>query len=126
EIERRLRAELDIPVFHDDQHGTAIISGAALMNACEITRRKLSDLQVVIVGAGAAAVATANFYVLLGVKRENIIMTDLYGVVYEGRAEEMDVYKGAFATKRGIRTLEEALKGADMVIGLSAAGAIKA
>lgn len=126
EIERRLREELDIPVFHDDQHGTAIISGAALMNACEITRRKLSDLQVVIVGAGAAAVATGNFYVLLGVKRENIIMTDLYGVVYEGRPEEMDVYKGMFATKRSIRTLEEALKGADMVIGLSAAGAIKA
>jgi malate dehydrogenase (oxaloacetate-decarboxylating)(NADP+) len=125
EIETRLRAELDIPVFHDDQHGTAIISGAALMNACEITRRRLDDVQIVIVGAGAAAVATANFYVVLGVKRDNIIMCDLYGVVYAGRPEDMDPYKGAFATQRPIRTLTEALVGADMVLGLSAAGAIK-
>ncbi|MCU0514902.1 MAG: NADP-dependent malic enzyme [Anaerolineae bacterium] len=126
EIEARLRQELDIPVFHDDQHGTAIISGAALLNACEVTRRKLPEVQVVIVGAGAAAVATANFYVTLGVQREHIILCDLYGVVYEGRPEDMDAYKGAFATRRDIRTLEQALRGADMVIGLSAARAIQA
>jgi malate dehydrogenase (oxaloacetate-decarboxylating)(NADP+) len=125
EIERRLREELDIPVFHDDQHGTAIITGAALLNACEITHRRLEDLQVVIVGAGAAGVATANFYVLLGVKRQNIVICDIHGVVYEGREIEMDPYKGAFATTRSVRTLEDALKGADMVMGLSAAGAIK-
>jgi malate dehydrogenase (oxaloacetate-decarboxylating)(NADP+) len=126
EVEERLRSELDIPVFHDDQHGTAIISGAALMNACEITKRKFEDLRIVIVGAGAAAVATANFYVLLGVQRENIIMADIHGIVYEGREIDMDKYKGAFATKRDVRTLEAALQGADMVLGLSAAGAIKA
>ena len=126
EVERCLQDELDIPVFHDDQHGTAIITGAALINACEITGRTLNDLQIVIVGAGAAGVATANFYVTLGVKRENIVMADIHGVIYEGREVEMDEYKGAFATRRKVRTIEEALKGADMVLGLSAAGAIKA
>ena len=126
EVERRLNEELDIPVFHDDQHGTAIISGAALINACEITHRNIKDLHVVIVGAGAAAIATANFYVKLGVKRENIIMADIHGIVYEGRTVDMDEYKGAFATKREIRSIEEALVGADMVLGLSAKGAIKA
>lgn len=126
EVEQRLQAMLDIPVFHDDQHGTAIISGAALMNVCEITGRKFADLQIVIVGAGAAAIATANFYVRLGVKVENIIMADIHGIVYEGREIDMDKYKAVFATKRPIRTIEEALKGADMVLGLSAAGAIQA
>ncbi len=125
-IEETLKAELDIPVFHDDQHGTAIISGAALMNACEITHRKLEQVKIVIVGAGAAAVATARFYVTLGVQRENITMCDIHGVVYEGREIEMDIYKGAFATKRNIRTVQEALVGADMVLGLSAKDAIKA
>jgi malate dehydrogenase (oxaloacetate-decarboxylating)(NADP+) len=126
EVERRLQEMLDIPVFHDDQHGTAIISGAALMNACELTEREISSLQIVIVGAGAAAVATANFYVSMGVARENIIMADIHGIVYEGRELDMDPYKGAFATRRSVRTVEEALQGADMVLGLSAAGAIKA
>ncbi len=126
EVEERLKAELDIPVFHDDQHGTAIISGAALMNACRLTGRDLANVRVVIVGAGAAGVATARFYVTLGIKRENIIMCDIHGVIYEGREVDMDVYKGAFATKSNIRTLEDALKGADMVLGLSAKGAIKA
>ena len=126
EVERRLQEMLDIPVFHDDQHGTAIISGAALMNACELTNRKFKDLQIVIIGAGAAAIATANFYVSLGVKQENIIMADVHGIVYEGREIDMDPYKSPFATKRDIRTIEDALKGADMVLGLSAAGAIKA
>ncbi|MDQ7025900.1 MAG: NADP-dependent malic enzyme [Anaerolineae bacterium] len=126
EVEERLIKALDIPVFHDDQHGTAIISGAALMNACEVTNRQFKDLHIVIVGAGAAAIATANFYVVLGVKRENIIMADIHGIVYEGRKVDMDKYKGAFATKRKVRSIEDALKGADMVLGLSAAGAIKA
>jgi malate dehydrogenase (oxaloacetate-decarboxylating)(NADP+) len=126
EVERRLQEMLDIPVFHDDQHGTAIISGAALMNACEITKRKFEQLKVVIVGAGAAAVATANFYVQLGVLRKNIIMADIHGIIYEGRETDMDQYKGAFATQRDIRTIGDALKGADVLLGLSAAGAVKA
>jgi malate dehydrogenase (oxaloacetate-decarboxylating)(NADP+) len=126
EVERRLQAMLDIPVFHDDQHGTAIISGAALMNACEITNRKFEQLHVVVVGAGAAAIATANFYMKLGVLRENIIMADIHGIVYKGRELDMDEYKGAFATERPIRSVEEALKGADVLLGLSAAGAVQA
>jgi malate dehydrogenase (oxaloacetate-decarboxylating)(NADP+) len=126
EVERRLQAMLDIPVFHDDQHGTAIISGAALMNACEITNRKFEQLHVVVVGAGAAAIATANFYIKLGVLRENIIMADIHGIVYKGRELDMDEYKGAFATERPIRSVEEALKGADVLLGLSAAGAVQA
>lgn len=125
-VEKTLQDMLDIPVFHDDQHGTAIITGAALINACEITHRKFEDLQVVIVGAGAAAIATANFYVTLGVARENIIMSDIHGIVYAGREIDMDEYKGVFATERPIRTLEDALVGVDVVVGLSAAGAIKA
>jgi malate dehydrogenase (oxaloacetate-decarboxylating)(NADP+) len=125
-VEKTLQDMLDVPVFHDDQHGTAIITGAALINACEITNRKIEDLHVVIVGAGATAIATANFYVALGVARDNIIMSDIHGIVYAGREIDMDEYKGAFATSRPIRTLEEALIDADVVVGLSAAGAIKA
>lgn len=126
EVETRLQEMLDIPVFHDDQHGTAIISGAALMNACEVTKREFEDLHVVIVGAGAAAIATANFYVVLGVRRENIIMADIHGIVYKGREIDMDEYKGAFATERDVRTIEDALKGADVLLGLSAKGAVQA
>jgi malate dehydrogenase (oxaloacetate-decarboxylating)(NADP+) len=126
EVETRLQAMLDIPVFHDDQHGTAIISGAALMNACEVTNRKFEQLNVVVVGAGAAAIATANFYMKLGVQRENIIMADIHGIVYKGRELDMDEYKGAFATERPIRSIEEALKGADVLLGLSAAGSVQA
>jgi len=125
-VEQKLQEMLDIPVFHDDQHGTAIITGAALINACKLTEREFVDLHVVIVGAGAAAIATANFYVSLGVERENIIMADIHGIVYDGREVDMDEYKGAFATKRPIRTIQEALVDADVVVGLSAAGAIKA
>lgn len=124
EIERRLKETLDIPVFHDDQHGTAIISGAALLNACEITNRRLEDVRLVIIGAGAAAIATANFYVELGVQLDNITMVDIYGVVYSERTEGMDPYKRHFANDSGIRTLEEAIEGADMIIGLSAADVI--
>lgn len=126
EIEQRLQEELDIPVFHDDQHGTAIITGAALINACEITDRRIEHMQIVIIGAGAAGIATANFYEALGVPVENIVMADIHGVVYKGREIEMDPYKEKFATDRPMRTIEDALQGADMVLGLSAAGAIKA
>ncbi|MCB1768061.1 MAG: malate dehydrogenase, partial [Candidatus Competibacteraceae bacterium] len=94
EVEERLKEMLDIPVFHDDQHGTAIISGAAMLNACELTGRNIEDLNVVIVGAGAAAIATGNFYVTLGVKRENIIMTDSRGIIYDGR-DDLNKYKAA-------------------------------
>lgn len=125
EIETRLKEALDIPVFHDDQHGTAIISGAALLNACEITGRKLSDIRVVIIGAGAAAIATANFYVELGVKLHNITMFDLYGIVRSDRAEGMNPYMAKFANDTGIRTPQEALQGADVILGLSAANVIK-
>lgn len=124
-IEERLKAELDIPVFHDDQHGTAIISGAALLNACEVTHRRLEDMRVVMIGAGAASIATANFYVELGVKLENITMVDVHGVVYSDREQDMDDYKRKFANDSGVRTLPEALEGADMVVGLSAADVIK-
>ncbi|MFZ4827201.1 MAG: NADP-dependent malic enzyme [Phototrophicaceae bacterium] len=125
EIEKRLQAMLDIPVFHDDQHGTAIISGAALMNACEVTNRQLSKIKVVVIGAGAAAIASANFYLVLGVQRENITMVDLYGVVRSNRQEDMDPYKAQFVNDSGITTLEEALEGADVVLGLSAKGVLK-
>ena len=125
EIERRLRAELPIPVFHDDQHGTAIISGAALLNACEITGKKLEDLKVVINGAGASAIATGEFYITLGVRRENIIMADTKGVLYEGRQEGINEYKARFVVKTEARTLAEACVGADVFLGLSAAGALK-
>lgn len=124
EIEERLRAEVDIPVFHDDQHGTAIITGAAIINACEIIKKNITDLRVVFSGAGAAAIATAKFYVSLGVKHENIIMADIHGIVYDGREVEMDKYKQEFATKSDVRTVEDALKNADMLVGLSVAGAI--
>jgi len=122
-VEETLKRELDIPVFHDDQHGTAIISGAALLNACEITGKKLDEMYIVVNGAGASAIATANFYVTLGVKQENIVMTDSRGVIYEGR-ENVNKYKAKFATTRDVRTLEEAMVGADMVLGLSVAGSI--
>ncbi len=125
EIEERLKAELDIPVFHDDQHGTAIISGAALLNACEITGKELGDLRVVVSGAGASAIATAEFYVLLGIKRENIIMLDTRGVIYKGRTEGMNKYKERFAQDTEVRTLAEACVGADVFLGLSSAGVLK-
>ncbi len=124
-VEETLRRELDVPVFHDDQHGTAIITGAALLNAVELIDKRLDELRIVVVGAGAAAVATSRYYLTLGVRLENIIMCDLYGVVYPGRKEDMDPYKGQFASATKARTLTEALDGADMVLGLSAAGAIK-
>ncbi|RMF81889.1 MAG: NADP-dependent malic enzyme [Chloroflexi bacterium] len=119
EIERRLKEELDIPVFHDDQHGTAIISGAALLNAAEIVDKKLEDMRVVISGAGASAIATGEFYISLGIKREHILMVDSRGVIYKGREAGLNQYKAQFANETDARTLEDAVKGADVFLGLS-------
>ncbi len=124
EIEETLKREMKIPVFHDDQHGTAIVSGAALINACFVTNRKLSDIRLVVNGAGASAVACSNIFISLGVKRENLIMCDTSGVIYQGRKEGMNKYKQAFAVETKTRTLHEALKNADVFVGLSAAGAL--
>src|SRR5438309_2004564 len=124
-IERRLRAEMNIPVFHDDQHGTAIITGAALINASEVVGKSLASLKVVFVGAGAAAVACAEQYVKLGVPRDHIHLCDKYGLVYRGRPEDMDEWKGVFAQGTTARSLAQVIEGADVVVGLSAAGVIK-
>nr|WP_321359820.1 NADP-dependent malic enzyme [uncultured Hyphomonas sp.] len=123
-IESRLREELDIPVFHDDQHGTAIIAAAGLINACHITGRDLKDVKVAVSGAGAAGLSCAGLIRHLGVPAENIIMCDSSGVVYEGRTEKMDQFKSAFAVKTAKRTLSEAMEGADILLGLSAKGAV--
>jgi len=123
-IEETLRKTMKIPVFHDDQHGTAIISGAALLNALECVGKKIEKVRVVFSGAGAAAISTAEHYVRLGVPRENILMADRRGVIYEGRPGEMDPYKAKFANKTKARTIADALVGADVFVGLSAAGAI--
>jgi malate dehydrogenase (oxaloacetate-decarboxylating)(NADP+) len=124
-IEERLRELMQIPVFHDDQHGTAIISGAALLNAVEIVDKPLDKLRVVVSGAGASAIACAKFYLSLGVKRENLILVDTKGVVYEGRSEGMNKYKAQFATSLKARTLAEAMVGADVFLGCSVAGLVK-
>ncbi len=116
-IEETLREEMNIPVFHDDQHGTAVISAAGLINACEITNRKMEECKVVISGAGAAAIASANLYVEMGVKRDNIFMFDSRGLVHAGRTD-LNKYKEAYAQKESC-TLEEALTGADVFLGLS-------
>jgi malate dehydrogenase (oxaloacetate-decarboxylating)(NADP+) len=123
-IEETLRKTLKVPVFHDDQHGTAIISGAALLNAVEIVQKKLADITVVFSGAGAAAISTAEHYVRLGVKREHIVMCDRAGVIYKGRGGDMDPYKARFQVETTKRTIEDALVGADVFVGLSVAGAV--
>ena len=123
-IESELREKLDIPVFHDDQHGTAIIATAGLINACKITGRQLSDVKVVISGAGAAGLSVAGLIRHLGVKRDNILMVDRTGVIYEGRTEGMDQFKSGFAVKTKKRTLAEAFEGADVFMGLSAKGTV--
>jgi len=124
EIEQRLIQELDIPVFHDDQHGTAIISGASLLNAAEVAGKKLENLKLVVSGAGASAMTCAKFAVTLGVKRENVLLIDRAGVIYQGRTENMSKYKEAFAVKTDARTLEDAMKGADAFFGLSVGGLV--
>ncbi len=126
EIEEALIESLDIPVFHDDQHGTAIISGAALINALHITGRKLEDVRVVFSGAGAAGIGCARFYRDLGVPVENMTLCDSHGVIYDGRQAGMNRYKAEFAGKTRARTLADALKGADVFCGLSQAGLVTA
>jgi malate dehydrogenase (oxaloacetate-decarboxylating)(NADP+) len=126
EIERRLKAEMNIPVFHDDQHGTAIISGAALLNALQITGKKIEDVRIVFSGAGAAALSCAKLYEKLGARRENFIVCDSHGVIFKGRTEKMDPYKAEFAVETEFRTLGEAIVGADVFIGLSVAGVMTA
>jgi malate dehydrogenase (oxaloacetate-decarboxylating)(NADP+) len=124
-IEKTLRELCDIPVFHDDQHGTAIITGAALLNALEITGKRIGEMKIVFTGAGAAAISTAEFYVALGVRREHITMCDEHGVIYAGREIAMDEYKAKFASETTRRTLTEAFVGADMFVGLSVANIVK-
>ncbi len=125
-IEERLKQEMSIPVFHDDQHGTAIISAAAMLNAVALTGRKLEDLRVVINGAGAAGIACAKLYVSLGVRRENLMLVDTRGVIYKGRGEGMNPYKAEFACATSARTLADAVVGADLLVGMSAKGAFDA
>jgi malate dehydrogenase (oxaloacetate-decarboxylating)(NADP+) len=120
-IEEKLKEIMNIPVFHDDQHGTAIISGAAFINALEIVGKNIEDVKVVFSGGGAAGIACAKFYLLLGVKHENVIMCDSRGVIFEGRTDGMSSYKKEFAAKTEARSLEDALKGADVFVGVSVA-----
>jgi len=123
EIERRLKEELDIPLMHDDQHGTAIISAAALLNACEVAGKDLSECRIVISGAGSAAISCALLYIAVGAKRENIMMLDSKGVITTKRTDlsDLDDTKQFFAADTGVSTLEEAVKGSDIFIGLSKA-----
>ncbi|PRD49146.1 NADP-dependent malic enzyme [Sphingobacterium haloxyli] len=120
EIERRLKAEMNIPVMHDDQHGTAIISGAALINACELIDKDISQVKIVVNGAGAAAISCTAMYMAVGALKENIVMLDSKGVIRKDR-ETLDATKAEWATDRDINTLAEAVKDADVFIGLSAA-----
>jgi malate dehydrogenase (oxaloacetate-decarboxylating)(NADP+) len=123
-IEETLRRTLSIPVMHDDQHGTAMVSGAALLGALEIVGKGIGDVQVVFVGAGAAGIACAEHYVRLGVQREHIVMVDSTGVLYLGRTEGVHVYASRFARQTELRTLVDALRGADVLVGLSMKGAV--
>ena len=125
-IEEELKKTMRIPVFHDDQHGTAIISGAGLINALEIAAKDIAAVKVVFNGAGASALACAAHYVKLGVRRENIVMCDTKGVIFEGRTEHMNPYKARFASPTAARTLTEALVGADVFFGLSGADCVTA
>jgi malate dehydrogenase (oxaloacetate-decarboxylating)(NADP+) len=125
-IEQTLRERMNIPVFHDDQHGTAIIAAAGLINACELTGRSLKEVTVVCNGAGAAAIACTELIKAMGVPHDNVIMCDRTGVIYQGRTEGMDQWKSAHAAKTTTRTLAEAIVGADVFLGLSAANALSA
>jgi malate dehydrogenase (oxaloacetate-decarboxylating)(NADP+) len=123
-IEEALRERLQIPVFHDDQHGTAIISGAALLNALEVAGKRAEDVRVVFSGAGAAAIATAEHYIRLGVRRENLLMCDSGGVLHRGRLEGLDPYRARFVQDTPHRTLADAIAGADIFVGLSVGGVL--
>ena len=120
QVETELKKMLDIPVFHDDQHGTAIISAAGLLNSLEITGRKIDEIRMVVCGAGAAAISCSRLYVALGVKRENIVMCDSKGVINKKR-NDLNKYKQEFVTSRNLDTIEQAVVGADLFLGLSAA-----
>ena len=124
-IEQALRERMNIPVFHDDQHGTAIITAAGLINACLLTRRRLDEVRIVVNGAGAAAIACTELVKAMGVRHDNVVMCDRQGVIYQGREDGMDQWKSAHAANTDRRTLTEALHGADVFLGLSAAGALK-
>jgi malate dehydrogenase (oxaloacetate-decarboxylating)(NADP+) len=123
-IEEKLREFMNIPVMHDDQHGTAIISGAALLNALELTKKKIDKVKFVISGAGAAAISCAKIYVALGARRENMVMLDVNGIIHQNR-EDINQYQKEFATERNVNNLSEAIDGADIFIGLSAGGVLK-
>ena len=125
-IEETLRRTMSVPVFHDDQHGTAIISGAALLNALEVVGKDIDKVKIVFNGAGAAGVACSEHYIRLGVKRENLILCDTKGVIYEGRVENMNPYKARLAAKTTARTLADALKDADVFAGLSGPNCVTA
>ncbi|MGI9610997.1 MAG: malic enzyme-like NAD(P)-binding protein, partial [Acidimicrobiia bacterium] len=122
-IEETLRSRLDIPVFHDDQHGTAIIGGAAFLNSLELTGKDISKVKVVFSGAGAAGIASARFFIELGVKPENVVMTDSKGVIHTDR-DDLSAIKEQFAVDTDRRTLEDAMEGADAFVGVSVAGAV--
>ena len=124
QIETQLRDKLNIPVFHDDQHGTAIIAAAGLINAAEITGRKLEDMTIAVSGAGAAGLSVSGLIHRLGVKKDNILICDSTGVLYKGRTKRMDQYKSAFAVETDKRTLADAMEGADCFLGLSVKGAV--
>ena len=126
EIERRLRERMNIPVFHDDQHGTAIIVAAAVVNGLKVVDKKIEDVRLVASGAGAAALACLNQLVSAGLRKENIIVTDIAGVVYTGRVEQMDEWKAAYAIDTDARTLDDVISDADIFLGLSAPGVLKA
>ncbi len=123
-IEQALVESLDIPVFHDDQHGTAIIVGAALLNALEVAGKDLANVRVVVNGAGASAIACSRFLLNLGMQRDQLTLVDSKGVIYQGRTVGMNPYKEEFAVPRKARTLAEAVRGADVFLGLSVAGAL--
>jgi len=123
-IEEHLKAAMKIPVFHDDQHGTAIISAAALINAIEIQRKKINEIKVVVSGAGAAGIACANLYVLLGVKKENLFLVDSKGLIHKGRKEGMNPYKDRLANGGSAMGLADVMKGADVFVGVSQAGIV--
>ena len=115
---------MDIPVFHDDQHGTAIIAAAGLINALHLTKRNIEDIKVVSNGAGAASIACVELIKAMGVKHENVVLCDREGVIYQGRKTGMDQWKSAHAVKTDARSLTDAIKGADVFLGLSVAGAM--
>src|SRR4051812_34306619 len=123
-IEEKLREIMDIPVFHDDQHGTAIIAASGLINAMHLTGRRIEDIRMVVNGAGAAAIACVELFKSMGLPHENVILCDTKGVIYQGRTNSMNQWKSAHAVRTEARTLAEAMEGADVFLGLSAKGAV--